>query len=143
MEIACNKVVDLSGYKIVLVNGKTNRSYKTITLSETCSPTSNFVVRNDVGQIQNGIRDGIVLVDSEGDIIEFISYEGTLSYKGRNSVDIGVTENNNTPVGDSLQKVGTGCIASDFKWREITSSASKGRINDGQFISCGGSRDEL
>jgi len=88
--------------------------------------------------IQNGL-DGIALVDDAGAVIEFISYEGNFiaqngPAEGQRSEDIGVSENSSTIEGFSLQKVGTGCVGSDFTWRPAYSS--KGRVNDGQRISC-------
>lgn len=143
VEIACNQRVRLAGYKIILINGSTRDDYKTINLSETCSPDSNFVVRSDVSPMQNGGSDGVVLVQPDGDIIEFVSYEGTTTYKGRESDDIGVAESNNTPIGFSLQKFGSGCSGDDFKWRQEALDSSKGRVNVGQTINCDGFRDEL
>ena len=47
------------------------------------------------------------------------------------SVDIGVKETGTTPVGHSLQRVGTGSYAADFSWA-APSVESPGEINSGQ-----------
>ena len=143
VEIACNQETNLSGYQIILVNGSSGKSYETFNLRETCSPNSNFVVWDVSSSIQNGREDGIALVQPDGTIVEFISYEGSVTFRGRRSVDIKVSETNSTPRGESLQKIGTGCEGSDFSWRRGTVRSSKGTINVGQTIDCRSGRDEL
>lgn len=142
IEIACNTRVDLKGYNIMLINGKRKGIlYETIELSETCDPASNFVVVN-AQNIQNGERDGIALVKPDGSFTEFISYEGTVTYQGLESVDIKVEESNLTPNGHSLQKVGNGCVGSDFMWRSESAKSSKGTLNVGQTLNCGEEEEE-
>ena len=87
--------------------------------------------------IQNGPNDGFALV-SNGNVIEFLSYEGTTtatggSANGVTSIDIGVSQSGN-PVGTgSLGLTGTGGQASDFTWTEFNGIAySQGLPNDGQ-----------
>lgn len=71
--------------------------------------------------IQNGAPDGVVLSDKQNNIIQFLSYEGSFTAndgiaKGLTSIDIGVQEAENTPVGFSLQLTGTGQKYNDFTW---------------------------
>ena len=123
VEIGCNNEVDVTGYKIVLYNGRNGISYNTAILSGVCSSAfgDNFVVQAYSPQngIQNGGPDGIALVDASDAVIEFISYEGSFTAndgpaEGQTSVDIGVSENSSTSEGFSLQLVGGGCERSDF-----------------------------
>src|SRR5699024_147318 len=55
--------------------------------------------------------DGIVLVDGDGTVVEFLSYDGTFTgvggpADGVQSTDIGITQPSNTPIGQSLQLIG-------------------------------------
>jgi len=142
VEIACNAEVDVTGYKLVFYNGMDAKSYMTEDVIGTCTPTQNGFVNWDVSGIQNGAPDGIALVDSSNIVIEFISYEGSLTASdgpaaGMTSIDIGVSESSTTAIGTSLQRVGSGCTGDDFTWQG-SSLESKGAINDGQIISCDG-----
>lgn len=74
-----------------------------------------------ISGIQNGAPDGVVLSDKQNNIIQFLSYEGSFTAndgiaKGLTSIDIGVQEAANTPVGFSLQLTGTGQKYGDFSW---------------------------
>ena len=62
-----------------------------------------------VNGIQNGSPDSFALVDAGGAVVEFLSYEGTMAAAdgpamGLTSTDIGVLENGNGPVGESLAR---------------------------------------
>ena len=86
----------------------------------------------DFAGMQNGAPDGVALVDDQGAVVEFISYEGSFTAisgpaSGLTSTDVGVVESNSTtPVGDSLQLTGTGAQAADFTWQS-PAPASRGR----------------
>lgn len=74
----------------------------------------------DHSGIQNGPSDGWSLSDSGG-VIEFLSYEGTLTAtagpaNGMTSTDIGVSQPSSTPIGSSLGLEGSGNQVSDFTW---------------------------
>jgi hypothetical protein len=135
--------VDVTGYKIVLYNGRNGIPYDTAILSGVCYTPDNFVVQAYSPQngIQNGGPDGIALVDASEAVIEFISYEGGFTAndgpaKRQKSVDIGVSEKSSTLEGFSLQLVGEGCERSDFSWQQPAQS-SKGGVNNGQEVVCG------
>lgn len=71
--------------------------------------------------LQNGSPDGVAIVDAEGEVVEFLSYEGVIDAVsgpavGLLSVDIGVAETTSTPIGQSLQRIGSGAIGVDFVW---------------------------
>ncbi|MEL7359054.1 MAG: ExeM/NucH family extracellular endonuclease [Cyanobacteria bacterium J06560_6] len=138
IEIAGPAGTDLTGWSIVLYNGNGGSSYGTINLSGTLTDQSNgygFVVETFEG-IQNGSPDGIALVDNTGAVVEFLSYEGSFTAvggpaDGQTSLDIGVSEVGSTPVGESLQRTGTGAGAADFAFVAPAANTS-GSVNTGQ-----------
>lgn len=143
VEVAALADTDLSGYQIVFYNGANGESYGSATLMGNASSDTGswgFVFVSYAG-IQNGDSDGLALVDPSGQVLEFISYEGTVTAvggpaDGLTSTDIGVEENGSTPVGNSLQRTGSGCKAADFTW-QAPSTDSFGAINEGQsFVGC-------
>jgi uncharacterized protein len=97
--------------------------------------------------IQNGDPDGLALVDSGNNVIQFLSYEGTFTAvggpaEGLLSTDIGVAEkplDTSVPIGYSLQLVGIdgkvlgvdGTSYEDFTWSG-PAPASFGLVNAGQ-----------
>ncbi len=139
VEVAAN--FDASGYKVVLYNGNGGSVYETLVLA---SPTMvggvyYFVVSDSV---QNGSPDGIALADASDNLIQFLSYEGAFMGSGGPadgvmSTDIGISEASNTPVGESLQLVGTGSAYADFAWSGPMAE-TPGAANTGQTIEVGG-----
>ncbi|MEM8505022.1 MAG: ExeM/NucH family extracellular endonuclease [Cyanobacteria bacterium P01_D01_bin.1] len=115
IEITANAGADLSGYSLVLYNGNGGGAYNTVALSgtvpsETSTPNNQGALAFRIAGIQNGAPDGVALVDPDGNVVEFLSYEGTFTATdgpaaGLTSTDIGVTETSSTPVGQSLQLV--------------------------------------
>ena len=103
----------LTNYSIVLYDGTGGLSYNTQalngSLSTNCGTSRGvFVVNYPVNGIQNGSPDGIALIDSAGQVVEFLSYEGTFTpvdgpAAGLASTDIGNVENS-PAVGNSLQR---------------------------------------
>jgi hypothetical protein len=129
---------DLSSVTLSLYNGSNGTVYNSETLD-------NFTVGDLVdgfqfyswqpSSIQNGAPDGWSL-DAGGTVLEFLSYEGTLTAtagaaNGLTSTDIGVFEPSNTPIGQSLQLTGSGASSSDFTWAAPATNTS-GSINSGQ-----------
>ncbi len=132
IEITANAGADLSGYSVVLYNGNGGAPYNTIALSGVVAEQSNgqgtIVLDFPSNGIQNGAPDGVALVDAEGNVVEFLSYEGSFTAvggpaDGLTSVDIGVAEGSNTPIGDSLQLI-------DGVWSG-PQPATKGMVNGG------------
>jgi predicted extracellular nuclease len=73
--------------------------------------------------------------------VQFLSYEGTFvavggPADGQTSTDIGVAEDSNTPIGSSLQLVGSGTTYEDFTWA-APSPATFGAFNAGQSFGSG------
>lgn len=143
IEVANPDAVDLGGWSLVLYNGNGGSVYDTHSLSG----TDGFpVVDLPTNGLQNGSPDGIALVDGTGAVVEFLSYEGTLTAAdgpaaGMTSTDVGVAETSSTEVGDSLQLTGTGSVSSDFSWTG-PAAASPGAVNDGQAIDGTGGGDD-
>jgi hypothetical protein len=129
---------DLSGWSLEFYNGSNGSTYMTWGLSGVINDQDNgFGALSFSGSrgLQNGGNDGIALVDSLGQVVQFISYEGQLiamngAAQGAASLDIGIAENSSTAVGMSVQLVGSGKDEQDFIWQAGTSSF--GSINSGQ-----------
>ena len=87
----------------------------------------------DTPGIQNS-KDGLALVDAAGNVLDFISYEGSFEAtagpaKGRKSVDIGLAESAGTAEGASLGRIDDGTGKPEW---EAFAKNSKGRVNAGQ-----------
>jgi predicted extracellular nuclease len=139
IEIAGPAGTNLSGWSIVLYNGNGGAVYNTLALSGSIPDQDDGVGTLSFGYpangIQNGNPDGIALVSPTG-LEQFLSYGGTFTAvggpaDGQLSTDIGVTEPNTTPVGQSLQLTGTGTTYGDFTWQP-PAAHSFGLINPGQ-----------
>ena len=126
----------LSDFTVSLYNGNGGAVYGSETLD-------NFTVGNTSGNytfytwypssIQNGAPDGLSL-DYQGTVIQFLSYEGTLTAtdgpaNGLTSTDIGVSEPGE--IGESLQLSGTGTQYSEFFWVE-PAPETPGELNNNQ-----------
>ncbi len=139
IEIGGSPGTDLTGWSIVLYNGSNGTSYSPTALSGTL-PTSCpglGVQDTAISGIQNGSPDGVALVDDTNTVIQFLSYEGSFTAtngpaNGMTSTDIGVSEPGGTPVGQSLQLIGTGIDYADFTWTGPI-VATPGACNTGQF----------
>jgi DNA/RNA endonuclease G (NUC1) len=115
IEISGPAGADLTGWSIVLYNGSNGLVYDTDALSgtlpATCGPRGVAVVTYPSNGIQNGAPDGIALVDNTGVVIEFLSYEGTMTAADgpaadQTSSDIVASQGGSDPVGSSLQRDG-------------------------------------
>jgi len=126
-EVAAPIGTDLTDWSVVLYNGNNGATYNTLDLTnETLTENEGYsflaVVLPSNG-IQNGAPDGLALIDGAGNVVQFLSYEGSLTAtngpaNGLTSVDIGVNEPGTTPIGFSLQLSGTGTEYADFTWSE-------------------------
>ncbi|MBD8526845.1 pre-peptidase C-terminal domain-containing protein [Pseudomarimonas arenosa] len=145
VEIIAPAGTNLSGWSVVLYNGGGGARYATLNLSGSaanqCGGYGTVVVA--APGIQNGSPDGLALVNASGQVVQFLSYEGSFSATdgpaaGLTSSDIGQAETTSTAVGHSLQLSGSGSSAGDFSW-QAPSAASFGSCNPGQSFSGGGS----
>ncbi|QGH70613.1 ExeM/NucH family extracellular endonuclease [Pseudactinotalea sp. HY158] len=105
---------DLTGWSLVLYNGSNAPGaailYGTDALPSPIPAAGVVVVDYPANGIQNGESDGIALVDADGDVVEFLSYEGAITAgdgpaAGIDSTDVGVSEPGSTPIGQSLQRI--------------------------------------
>ncbi len=138
VEIAGPTGLDLMGWLLVGYNGATGSVYRTVQLSGVIPDQQARMgtLAFDFAGLQNGPSDGIALVDPDGTVVEFLSYEGAFTAvngpsEGRLSVDIGVSESKRTSARESLQKSGNGRSSSEFTWQP-ESRSTKGRQNTGQ-----------
>jgi uncharacterized protein len=97
----------VAGWTVVLYNGSGGVVYRTNSLTS-INAAALAVVDYPVNTVQNGSPDGVALVDPQGAVVDFISYEGPLTATsgpaaGKTAPDIGVAETNSTPAGFSLQ----------------------------------------
>lgn len=139
IEIAGPAGTDLAGWQIVLYNGNNGARYNTNDLTGVIADETDghgaLAFTYPVNGIQNGSPDAIALVNGTT-LVQFLSYEGSFDAvggpaDGETSTDIGVSEGSGTPIGQSLQLVGTGLTAGDFSW-QTPAPASMGALNDGQ-----------
>lgn len=141
IEIAGPAGTDLSGYEVRFFRS-TGTMYTSILNLTGIIPNQ----QNNMGTlwfeqtgIQNGPSDGLALIDDLGVLIQFLSYEGSLTvtsgpYIGKISTDIGVSEiEATTPIGFSLQLIGVGSDYSDFNWIGPI-AATSGQPNTGQTL---------
>lgn len=123
IEVAGPAGTDLTGWSLLLYNGNGGAVYGTVNLSGLIPDQDNGygTVAFAIPGIQNGAPDGLALVEPEGSVVQFLSYEGTMTgvggpADGMESEDIGAVEGGSTPVGYSLQLTGTGTKYVDFVW---------------------------
>ncbi len=142
IELAGPNGTDISGWSLVLYNGADGLAYDTKTLSGTFTDEGEgfgtLVFNYATNGIQNGdsAPDGIALVDNNGKVVEFLSYEGQFTATsgpagGLVSSDIGVAESSTTPVGYSLQRTSAGPA---FTW-DNAKPATFGTVNSSQSFS--------
>jgi hypothetical protein len=146
-EVAGVAGTNLAGWKVAFYNGGTTAAsaqnavqYRIVDLAGIIADQQNgfgaigFTLPVDA--IQNGAPDGFALIDPNGAVVQFLSYEGVLRAAdgpaaGLTSIDIGVSETNGTAVGSSLRLTGTGTTYEDFSWAPAAPN-SFGAINAGQ-----------
>ena len=127
VEIYVSTLIDIADVRVDFYNGNDNEIYDSVIGSSMGAftpgslvtlPDGDFrVFSADVPGIQNGSPDGLS-VGVSGTLVEFISYEGTLTAVGGiadgvTSSDIGVAQSGSTPIGSSLTRTDAGWIVSD------------------------------
>ncbi|WP_374943607.1 Calx-beta domain-containing protein [Sphingomonas sp.] len=138
VEIAGTAGLNLAGWTLVLYNGNGGAPYSTIQLSGVIpnQDDGNGALSFATPGIQNGAPDGLALVDANGAVVQFPSYEGSFTAvggaaNGLTSTDIGVAQSGTEPATLSLQLKGSGSDGEDFTWTAATTS-SFGQVNAGQ-----------
>jgi hypothetical protein len=146
VEIAGPAGTNLAGWSLALYSVSTSTGatqgalYATIQLSGVITDqddgygTLSFAVSG----LQNGILDGLALVNPAGQVVQFLSYEGSFTALagsgpagGMTTTDIGVSEDPPVSPGFSLQLVGSGASAADFTWVAARDD-NFGSVNTGQ-----------
>ena len=137
VELAGVAGTNLFNWSVYFYNGSNNQVYKSVDISSAFifSDMSNgfgFYAIPLAG-IQNGPSDAIALINDAGVVMQFLSYEGSLTAQngpaiGETSIDIGIYQPSNTPEGYSLQLTGSGNRYQDFDW-QLQHSASIGQVN--------------
>ena len=128
-----------AGLSIVLYNGNGGARYDldpVPTVTAAADAPAVAVVEYLANGIQNGAPDGIALVRG-AEVLEFISYEGVFTATGapsaanpaggRTSTDIGVSEPENTPGGQSLSRT-YNATTDSLVWAG-PAAATKGAVN--------------
>ncbi|MDD5695874.1 MAG: hypothetical protein PHD61_11300, partial [Bacteroidales bacterium] len=131
---------NLADFTLTLYNGNGGASYgvHTLDLFTVGATSEGFTLYYMmISGIQNGAPDGMAL-SYLGTLItgQFLSYEGTFTASngpaaGVQSVDIGVLETGNEPVGQSLQLTGSGNLYNQFSWQGPADD-TPGQLNNGQ-----------
>lgn len=136
VEVSGPAGTDLSGWSIVLYNGSGGAAYDTRTLSatipSTCDGWGVVVQGYATNGIQNGSPDGLALVDADGQVIEFLSYEGTFiatsgPAQGLSSRDIGVAQSGRVSASGGVKSLQR---TADDTWNGETAVNSFGACND-------------
>ncbi|MEP0547713.1 MAG: DUF4397 domain-containing protein [Rhodothermales bacterium] len=146
IEIVLPSSADPADFDLYLYNGNGGAVYdgpiNLATFTAGASETGFTVYSAAIAGIQNG-PDGLALTEN-GVLVsgQFLSYEGAFDgvggpADGVTSTDIGVMEPSDTPLGQSLQLIGTGSAYADFTWAGPVAS-SFGSINDGQTAAASG-----
>ena len=140
IEIAGQAGTNLDGWSLVLYNGSNNEPYTNVAVTGQIEDQQNGygTLTFPISGIQNGAPDGIALVDETGAVIQFLSYEGTLTAvggpaDGLTSADVGVAESSTTPADSAIALVGNGTEATDFTW-EIVTTSTFGQVNTSQVF---------
>lgn len=139
-EIAGAAGTDLTGWQVVTYNGNGGTATATLNLSGVLADDGSgfgFLFFFQAG-LQNGPADGLALVNSSGEVVEFLSYEGALLAtngvaSGMTATDITVSESSSTASDHSLQRQGIGSAAEDFSWAAPTTQ-TRGLVNSGQSM---------
>ncbi|MCZ2822705.1 ExeM/NucH family extracellular endonuclease [Modestobacter sp. VKM Ac-2977] len=115
IEVTAAPGTDLTGWTLVGVNGSNGSNYDTQTLSGVVGDSGVLVV--DFAGLQNGAPDGIALVAPDGTVVQFLSYEGTLTGtfgdQSVDSTDVGVSETGSSRADGSIQLVDGAWVVTD------------------------------
>ena len=144
VEVAGPAGLDLAGYQLLGYNGANGLEYSAVALGGILPAEAGCVgaLAFAFPSLQNGGPDGIALVDPQGTVLEFLSYEGSFAAidgpaNGLTSVDVGVEESSATPAGFSLQRAGSGSSAVDFPSWEPAQAETPATANANQTFTGG------
>jgi endonuclease I len=150
VEVVATAGESLSGYRIHLYNGSApsaavvyaNNAVPAGSLVSCGSQVRIATVTYASNGIQNGPNDGLALVDGNGQVVQFLSYEGAITASdgpaaGMTSTNLPVSESNSTAAGTSLQLTGSGSTAAQFSWAS-SQAQSFGACNPNQQFTANG-----
>ena len=147
IEVVATAGESLSGYRIYLYNGSSPNS--AVTYDNDLVPAGSLVscggtvriayLSYPTNGIQNGSNDGFALVNPSGQVVQFLSYEGSIRASngpasGMTSTSLPVSETGSTPVNTSLQLGGSGSTYANFTW-QTSRTQTFGACNSGQSFS--------
>ncbi len=135
----------LTDFTVTLYNGGNGTSYGSYDIDPDNASVDGDTIDNyyfyaynlPTNGLQNGAPDGLVL-DYQGTIIQFLSYEGTFTAVDgialdAESTDIGVTETGSTLSGTSLQLCCIGSLYEDMTW-QASATETVGTTNLSQVL---------
>jgi uncharacterized repeat protein (TIGR02059 family) len=132
----------LTGWSVVPYNGSNGQSYTPVANLSGSIDNENSSGFGEltfaISGLQNGAPDAIALVNASGQVVQFLSYEGSFAAtngpaQGRTSTDIGVSQSGTEAVGLTLQVVGTGALYEQLSWA-APATGSMGSINAGHTV---------
>ena len=144
IELAGTAGTNLSGWTLQLMNGASDLPYPPLlTLpnftftNETGTGWGFFVAgrpsvaNNDFdlggdGTIQNGVSDGIQLIDPSSNVVQYVEYDGTALTEPDDIVPGAVVDS--PAVTRSIYKTGTGSAFGDFTWDNVNDSLTPGSL---------------
>ena len=146
VEVAGPAGTDLTLWEIALYNGSDGAQYDKDALGAVIDDEGTgygaISISYATNGLQNGVADGIALIDASGTVVQFLCYEGTVTAtsgaaSGLTCTDIGLSEDGSTPIGHSLQLTGgPAFVYEGYSWSG-PSAASPGSLNSGQTMVCG------
>lgn len=139
LEIAGAAGLDLGGWSLWFYNGSSGTNYGSLGLTGVLGDSGGGfgVAAFSPGfSIQNG-PDALALVGPGDSVVQFLGYEGSFPALdgpalGQSPELLPVEESSSTPLGHSLQLVGTGERYGDFRWS--LAADSPGLVNGGQIL---------
>jgi len=147
VEVIVPSGVNVNNLSLALYNGNGGAVYRTDTFASNI--VTSTVLNNGYtaylfsyptttnGLFQNGAPDGMALCNGT-QLIQFLSYEGNFAgvggcANGVTSTDVGFSQSNTTPTGQSIQLSGTGNKYSDFTWNAPAAN-TRGAVNTNQTL---------
>lgn len=141
IEVAGPAGFNLTGWQLIHYDGSGGGVVDTVPLSGLIPDQQGCMgaIWFPIPGLQNGAPDGVALINGQGAVVQFLSWEGTFAAtagpaQGVTSVDIGVEQTNSTPIGQTLQLQGTGSRYADFTWSQPVTQ-TRGQVNTGQTFS--------
>lgn len=144
IEVVATAGETLSNYRIYLYNGSSPSAATTYDNDPvpagsvvSCGGSVRIATLSyPTNGIQNGSNDGFALVDGSGNVVQFLSYEGSITASngpaaGKTSSNLPVSESGSTAAGTSLQLSGSGSAYSQFAWQS-SANQTFGACNNGQ-----------